>query len=559
MTALPPFPAALPAAAPTGGAALPPAADPEALPPIPDPSCRRLRSSAGRRARLATRAPAPIGCASSRGIYRRVGDVVVRRAAHDEPSCPLRHAPSPECFAWPHSSSTLRRLATLPRVLALRILSIFRVIRANASIRENIIRGRVDERRGEWFNRRIDGAHRSSMNQASPRKGSVMNYQLGLQFAIVGSACMSLMTIWCGGDSGGTPAGAPGSGGSSAVTTTTGSGGSDAPGPGGGAMAAGGSAGLAASPWSTARKRAASWSIRSPISEMGSADIDSAPGRKGSFFTYNDLSPMGVETPPMDSTVAPSEIRASGARASLRCTYRPRALPLGEPDSEATSLTASMPQQPTRARTRVGATMPAPMRHHLLGSIRARLQAGPAHERGGQDHRARRRKVLGRHDRHGTQPLLRRLRRNHGSRRVGLLQVSICRHEAAEAWAQSGSYRQSASVRDAVPAPQMFNIQLTAFVWSTSAGGFTNWPPEVPPAREAGTRAHPADGASNRARRVAGRADRTVTLLDLCRRAVLMMPGSLLHLHAATVFRTSLFCWLGIKEATSWITGRCSS
>src|SRR4051794_8694951 len=112
-------------------------------------------------------------------------------------------------------------------------------------IRENIIRGRVDGRRGRWFNRRIDGAHRSSMNQASPRKGSVMNYHLGLQFAIVGSACASLMTISCGGDSG-TPAGAPGSGGSSVVTTTGSGGGSDVSGTGGGAMAAGGSAGSAA-------------------------------------------------------------------------------------------------------------------------------------------------------------------------------------------------------------------------------------------------------------------------------------------------------------------------
>jgi hypothetical protein len=138
-----------------------------------------------------------------------------------------------------------------------------------------------------------------------------MNTKLCKSLALVGSACASLLTISCGGDSG-TPTGAPGVGGSSSGTSSQGSGGSSAQ----GGATVGGSAGSAMVAAVDCTKDSGLMLDKIADFEMGSADINSAPGRKGSFFTYNDKSATGVEAPPMDSVVAPMEIPGQ------RCTSK---------------------------------------------------------------------------------------------------------------------------------------------------------------------------------------------------------------------------------------------
>jgi hypothetical protein len=143
-----------------------------------------------------------------------------------------------------------------------------------------------------------------------------MNTQLRLSLTLAGSACACLMTIACGGDSGSKPE-AQGSGGSSSTTssTTAGTGGSNAAG-GGSIGSGGGAAGSTA--MSTVDCTKGSGMMLDTIAdfEMGSADINAAPGRKGSFYTYNDMTAMGVEVPPMASTVTPVEIPGG------RCTSK---------------------------------------------------------------------------------------------------------------------------------------------------------------------------------------------------------------------------------------------
>ena len=246
--------------------------------------------------------------------------------------------------------------------------------------------------------------------------------------------------------------GAPGSGGSS-VVSTTGSGGSDVSGTGGGAMAAGGSAGSAAVAMVDCTKDGSVMVDAIADFEMGSADINSAPGRKGSFFTYNDLSPTGVETPPMDSTVAPSEI--PGKRCTSKFALHVSAkgfttwgagfgsdIAYGVDAAAADS--GANPRGSYDASAYAGITFWARSEPGSKPGLRMNVADKTTAPEGGKC-------VV---DMTGidAQPLLRRLRRNHRNYElVGLLQVSVCRHEAAKLWAQSGSDRQSASVRAAVP------------------------------------------------------------------------------------------------------------
>jgi hypothetical protein len=127
------------------------------------------------------------------------------------------------------------------------------------------------------------------------------------------------MTIACGGDSGPKAEAQSGSGGSSSTTGST----STTTGAGGGSNVAGGSVGSGGGAAGSTAASAVDCTKGSGVMidmiadfEMGSADINSAPGRKGSFYTYNDLTPAGVEVPPMNSMVTPVEIPGD------RCTSK---------------------------------------------------------------------------------------------------------------------------------------------------------------------------------------------------------------------------------------------
>ena len=153
-------------------------------------SCRGSRSTAARRRSRAAAAFARAFVAAPPRHPRRADARLLavlalrekclrtsRSSRRTQIQCGKHHRPNVSC---------MRRIQARPCVAASSPLRCARFTNPKHStgsftqmlrIRENIIGRRVDGRRGRWFYRRIDGANRSSMNQASPRKGSVMNYQ----------------------------------------------------------------------------------------------------------------------------------------------------------------------------------------------------------------------------------------------------------------------------------------------------------------------------------------------------------------------------------------------
>jgi hypothetical protein len=146
-----------------------------------------------------------------------------------------------------------------------------------------------------------------------------MNARFRLRLVLLIGGALSLAAIACGGDTG-KPNGGPttGSGGSAGATSTTSSGGSTATtgsgggstggatsggtgtgtggaGTGGTGTGTGGSAG--SPPMVDCTKDSGVVVDMIADFEMASGKINDARGRNGSFFTYNDLTPAGVQDP----------------------------------------------------------------------------------------------------------------------------------------------------------------------------------------------------------------------------------------------------------------------